>query len=924
MSSSLAKLNEAEIPGLIRHLEKFNAYFSRATISQKSSISNQEEIVEELMTEVSDAYKKAKECVSVAFKIHQLYEKTNQKLQRVSYKNEALKSRNEEMKSQIQDQLNEFIIKEKRIESLSHDLNDIEQGFKDMVNENKQLKRDVLMLKKEISLKEQGTRSRAASQEVKRLPPDLKQEQINALQIELRKQIEDAEGLQFQIKDLENLLKIEKNNSERLKFQNGSIRKELDDANQEIENLQNEKSELQEQLETYKNEIIHQKILIENLQKLHEKDKMRATFVSEAGYSNHAEDEMETPIVSHEQDIKNNDQYSLMSLRQKKMQDWRRTMTIDTENLGEVFESEEVPDEKQFFVLSSPTSKYGQFQSFVDSVRDKAILSDEVLPSIKIEAKMKRKGNEITKIFDIEIKKKEPKLRFVELITEKISNVKVLPYKDYSKLRMDKQADGIFVKKEIIELQIETLANVNLKESKKKLSVEKHQAVLIERKQQEMLLVENIPSFSIEKSISKLLSTEAMHAIKIAGTIKPLLCISSNKSIYIENSYKKENAIEVKANNNHLSIEKLSKICIERKYKVPLIIESLPVVKLQGFLSIENCINKIFIQSENLEINKSRESKAEPVEDLHEKFKTLEITEVLNYSLVDKRKQNLSIEKTPILTIEIYKELSKNIHTIRHQPLEINSQNQIYLLPIKTQKLFLEATSMTKIESKSMTSLKIHQFESILIKSTRNKTVILEAMPASKIEEKEFLTMESQSELKIDPNHLSMETAATAKDNAEIQNKYLLKDQWHTNEVKRDALQIESSSGKTQKPLNDKQIPLNYDNKTKFSQTFASSDHKSELLELDILKSIKSPEANNPSPKKKSKKNYRQNRKIFTQDPIKQFFILTCEAAKINSEKRDFIGQIPFDLLFSKVFEEHIPFNNWHDYVQKFLHSKII
>lgn len=58
-------------------------------------------------------------------------------------------------------------------------------------------------------------------------------------------------------------------------------------------------------------------------------------------------------------------------------------------------------------------------------------------------------------------------------------------------------------------------------------------------------------------------------------------------------------------------------------------------------------------------------------------------------------------------------------------------------------------------------------------------------------------------------------------------------------------------------------------------------------------------------------------------DPIKEFFIFTCQAAKLNSIHKDKLGTIPVNKLFERVLQQGVPFNMWHDYITDYLHARI-
>ncbi|OMJ81811.1 hypothetical protein SteCoe_17631 [Stentor coeruleus] len=62
---------------------------------------------------------------------------------------------------------------------------------------------------------------------------------------------------------------------------------------------------------------------------------------------------------------------------------------------------------------------------------------------------------------------------------------------------------------------------------------------------------------------------------------------------------------------------------------------------------------------------------------------------------------------------------------------------------------------------------------------------------------------------------------------------------------------------------------------------------------------------------------------IETHDPIKQFFIYQCQAAKLNNQHKDLIGQLPINELYKKVMSQGVTFNKWHDYITEYINSVV-
>jgi hypothetical protein len=62
---------------------------------------------------------------------------------------------------------------------------------------------------------------------------------------------------------------------------------------------------------------------------------------------------------------------------------------------------------------------------------------------------------------------------------------------------------------------------------------------------------------------------------------------------------------------------------------------------------------------------------------------------------------------------------------------------------------------------------------------------------------------------------------------------------------------------------------------------------------------------------------------VENRDPIKQFFIFTCQAAKLNSVNKDKVGTIPVNKLYERVLQQGVPFNLWSEYINEYLNSRV-
>lgn len=377
MSSPVSRLSEAEVPVLIEQLQTISIYFNRPFTNHKTSLTNPEEIVEEFMAEISDSHKKAKESIRLGIRIHQYYNKAHQKLIKALTRSKALETQIEYLKSQFQDQQSDFELKEQRIETLTIDLTETDNNLKSMVNQNKDLKREIATLKKDYAQRELKSQNKQLITESRmaKTEDNLRQEEVDNLNKELRRQIDENESLFLNIKDLSTLLQAEKNTTEKLKNTNANLKRELDDARQILDEFRVDKASVCEQLENYRSEIMQQKLHLDSLTKQYDREKKNATFTSDADLAGLAEE-----IDKKEDKMEIQIEETLPRFRRK-----RHTMQIETENLGDFFGIEDPTDSPgSFFVLSSPKSKYGQFQSFVDTVKDRAVLKQVNLASFSV------------------------------------------------------------------------------------------------------------------------------------------------------------------------------------------------------------------------------------------------------------------------------------------------------------------------------------------------------------------------------------------------------------------------------------------------------------------------------------------------------------------------------------------------------------
>ena len=59
-------------------------------------------------------------------------------------------------------------------------------------------------------------------------------------------------------------------------------------------------------------------------------------------------------------------------------------------------------------------------------------------------------------------------------------------------------------------------------------------------------------------------------------------------------------------------------------------------------------------------------------------------------------------------------------------------------------------------------------------------------------------------------------------------------------------------------------------------------------------------------------------------DPMQEFFLLTCQAIKLNSPKMNTICTIDTMSLYKKALELNMPFFKWQSWVEDFLNKELL
>ena len=343
MSNSLT--SHEDLTPYIQQLERLNSLASNEMERRRSFAADPETIIRELLTELMSSRKYLKQVTSIAHKFLEAYNTGIEESHRLTEKNNMLQENIGDLNSQIQKYEKEIEIKESRYESIALEATDMERIMKMLNTECSQLKKEKELLKKEISLKEQAVvfRDNTIQQRQKMHIEVEKDKEVDktlqikcdSLAIENKRKQAEIDDLNSNMIEIENALKIEKNNSEKLKLLMQQIRNENSIKKSELEELKQKHSNTKEKLNQCKEELLQQKSYNESLAK--ECEKQRNSIVL-----NSARASMEIP-----EEVSN-----LVG---------NASLNFKSERLGDLIQelenSESFPEDDSFFIVSDNSTK---------------------------------------------------------------------------------------------------------------------------------------------------------------------------------------------------------------------------------------------------------------------------------------------------------------------------------------------------------------------------------------------------------------------------------------------------------------------------------------------------------------------------------------------------------------------------------------
>ncbi|CAG9312324.1 unnamed protein product [Blepharisma stoltei] len=1017
MSGITLRSNESQIPILLDRLQEISQSLERAPHKRSSFRADPESIMEDYLADVSDARKKAQEAIKLARKFHKAYQKSYANSKEFFRKGEELQEKIEEMESQIRDQQSELISREQRCDGLTSEIADLEKLFKNTISENSQLKREINSLKREITQKEQEIKKKpkksTKNENNERESDKALQNEIVILTGELKRQVEEIEDLHFKLKEVSNLLQIEKSASERLRNFITQIKNENFEHGKEIEELKIEKSMMEERILGLKNELVQMKTYNEQLEREYDNQRRRATLTEIPKELNktvkmvikeeHEEesDKESGSIVSDESESEKEENGGFSLEIEEYNENIHRADTRAKtapapveETLGDYLgeeEEESNSSDNPYFMVSSPTSKFSINGDSSPKDNKVFFLSspkanyDLQYPSFQFDSSNDKK---ICHCDDISVSSKPAESKRKEIC---VVNSEILIFPKAKAQKHITQCEGILIEKVLKpELQLENSEKILIKPKEKPtLHTNEAEKILILPKEKPKLQLKITESMMISPEEKPILELKTIEKLMILPKEKPKLELKSeNKLIILPKEKAKlqlnliENLMIFPKEKAKLDIKLIHKLIILPKEKPKLELKTnekiliIPVEKPKLIMeNFKSCLPPL--QKPKLQLNQVENllilAKIKPKKSLincgHIFVHPLQKVEVEQH-ISDK--PTITLQSISVFSLSISKQLKKALAIISMNSLSLCNQKLPNNFLIANEKLISIPSYKQKLELQNIQKLKIWSLPKLSYSKNSDVHILETKNVQLEVQSIQTLKIYSPPKFSCSKNeHINI--LETKKPQLELQNVQKLQiyshpklsysknshiNIWETKKTEiKPCLSISSASIFPEKPISI--LPLksllevqNVQNTKLGLNSFLSSSthdqihiispkpkpqifqklpkvaHPLQAFSFCYLESIFIRSKNNLSDNssinsddttssRRSRLNAPQSR-----DPIKEFFIFTCQAAKLNSKYKDRLGRVPVNSLYSKVLEEGIPFNKWHDYVQEELHKE--
>ena len=342
MSHSLT--SHEDLTPYIQQLVRINSLATNEMERSRNFAASPEIIIQELLTEIMSGRKYLKQATSIAEKFLEAYQTTGEEVSRLRVKNESLQEDIGELNTRIQKYEKEIEIKDNRYESIALEATDMERVMKMLNSDISHLKKEKDLLKKEIAQKEQAVivRENTIQQRQKMIIEVEKDKEVDkGLQLKYdcliadnKKKQAEIDELNNRINEIENIVIIEKNNTEKVKTIMQQLKNDNSIKKSELEEMKQKYMNAKEKYKQCNEELVQQKSFNEGLVK--EYDRQRRKSVTSIQRDSVEITEEVTNIIQD------------------------KAAHMKSESIGEIMQELDITDpqltDTSFFILASPST----------------------------------------------------------------------------------------------------------------------------------------------------------------------------------------------------------------------------------------------------------------------------------------------------------------------------------------------------------------------------------------------------------------------------------------------------------------------------------------------------------------------------------------------------------------------------------------
>ena len=483
-----------DLSGYIESLDETYKSLQSSIRATPSFSADSQSIIEDLISQMIAAKRKALDVIKIAKKFHKVYLNVLEQANDLRHEKNTLEHEISELMVNIIAQNKEISAKESRIEIMSHESTEIEKDYRQLHQETQQLRKELAVFKRESNNKAHPA---YRSSLIMKTAPDIEaykalKDTIEDQKRELQRRSGEIEAYQYKVKELESAYTVEKNAAEKFKLLYASLKKENLNLIDQLDELSYEKSNQDEIIANLNNELIKEKNYSESLIK--EYDNARRT--SSVAF-NSLSDELKDFIEEENQKDKENEENNVDEIENHMPKYKAKAPKI--ENLADLLEEgreseEEVmpmrrnsrkPDfvrQNTLFVLTSPVVNYERKFNFPEIPSSKFGIYSQETFSI-IQSKISAKAT-----FDLSKNKKPPQIFTFDEDDE--NGQGATPIKNSNAFIIQKiDPVEIFPKKSDLSL---FKAGSIIKQPTKQLSVSSSDCFTIINKQDKHLNIENM------------------------------------------------------------------------------------------------------------------------------------------------------------------------------------------------------------------------------------------------------------------------------------------------------------------------------------------------------------------------------------------------------------------------------------------------